>query len=538
MFSFFNNLHFQNTKLWHIAKKNSIPIFLLIIILIIRITAIARFESFTFDELVSAQIAQNHFSNLWHYLRWEMHPPLHFLYLHFWGSIFSFSEIALRISSLFLSVLVFFSTFIFSEKIFSSKQSAIYASLILALSSVMHFYAIWARMYILLLLFTCLSFYFFIKILENNQNLKKNNFKITTLYILTSLGALFTHITALIIPATKIIYLLILFFINKEKILPRIKSLIASFVIIFIVYLPWFVHFIFMRIQTLDSTAWYFFDRAEPFFFFNVILKFFTLHPEHSGLKFSLLLILVFLIISIFLKIKNKQDAINLVFMKDVINRRLYFSQKLILPCLLFITSFILPYALGLYALRYYLIFGWSLFLILGYALTCLPRIARFLIIFFLVFINLTSIIRFINLPSVNWAQAASFIAKNEDQQSIIITAFHNHILPIKYYYQGTQNIETIFDANKFQRTRYTQDLLLEIIRNNYYTNIDSHNLDQLAQISKNYKKIFLVWTSLNFQKSQDLVKDWFLSHGWRIKEKFEPGGFDDNVRVWELVRG
>ena len=60
----------------------------------IRLLGLFNWDSYLFDEMVSIAIAMKPLNEMWGYLQWEMHPPLHFYYLHFWIDLFGNSEVS------------------------------------------------------------------------------------------------------------------------------------------------------------------------------------------------------------------------------------------------------------------------------------------------------------------------------------------------------------------------------------------------------------------------------------------------------------
>ena len=123
-------------------SKQKIFIILALLVIVafsIRISAIFNWDSYLFDEQISISIAQKPLNEMWSYLQWEMHPPLHFYYLHGWIKTFGASEISGRISSLVLGLLSIIAMYFLGKEVFQSKKTGLYASFLVAISSFQSF---------------------------------------------------------------------------------------------------------------------------------------------------------------------------------------------------------------------------------------------------------------------------------------------------------------------------------------------------------------------------------------------------------------
>lgn len=66
-----------------------------------RLYLLSLLKSLTFDEIVSFSVAAKPLAQIWSYVKWEMHPPLHYYFLHFWLQLFGATEISAHLSSVF-----------------------------------------------------------------------------------------------------------------------------------------------------------------------------------------------------------------------------------------------------------------------------------------------------------------------------------------------------------------------------------------------------------------------------------------------------
>lgn len=98
----------------------------------------------------------------------DYHPPGYFLLLWSWSHIFGFSEIAVRIPSVFLGVGTVVLTYLIGKNLFNKKVGII-ASLLLAVSALHIYYSQEARMYSLSTFSVVLLSYFFIQFLNGKK---------------------------------------------------------------------------------------------------------------------------------------------------------------------------------------------------------------------------------------------------------------------------------------------------------------------------------------------------------------------------------
>jgi len=92
----------------------------------------------------------------------DFHPPLYYLLMKGWGSIFGLSEISLRIPSVIFGVLTIYFIYLIAKKVFDVKTAGI-ASVLAATSGLLIYYSQEARMYSLVVLLVTALFYLFLE---------------------------------------------------------------------------------------------------------------------------------------------------------------------------------------------------------------------------------------------------------------------------------------------------------------------------------------------------------------------------------------
>ena len=174
------------------------------------------------DEAFSAVLSMNSIPQIISIIAKDTAPPLYNLTLHFWYQIFGTSEIAIRS----LSFLYYLLTVFFIYKIGAhlwSKKTGIISALLTFFNPFFFIYAFEGRMYSILALGVSASMYFF---------LKRN----WPAYVIATTWALYSHhfsIFAIFVQGLWFIYE----FLAKDK--NSAKSMFKSFLVIFILYLPW-----------------------------------------------------------------------------------------------------------------------------------------------------------------------------------------------------------------------------------------------------------------------------------------------------------
>ena len=98
----------------------------------------------------------------------DLHPPLHYVLLWFWGHLFGYSEISLRLPSVILGVATVWLVYQIGTLQFNKKVGLL-AGLLLAVAPLHVYYSQEARMYSLAVLTVTLSFYFLIRMTQGKS---------------------------------------------------------------------------------------------------------------------------------------------------------------------------------------------------------------------------------------------------------------------------------------------------------------------------------------------------------------------------------
>lgn len=143
---------------------------ILILILGFILRLVSSNQSLWLDEAINVLAAKD--LSFWQFVSsypvGDFHPPLYFGILWIWSHLFGYSEIFLRLPSIFLGLGTIYVSYLLGKDLFSKKVGLL-AALILALNPLHIYYSQEARMYSLSAFSAVLSFYFLNKLLEDKR---------------------------------------------------------------------------------------------------------------------------------------------------------------------------------------------------------------------------------------------------------------------------------------------------------------------------------------------------------------------------------
>lgn len=190
-------------------------------------------QSVWFDEAYSLIIAKRPISKLIGLTAVDVHPPLYYLLLKGWASVFGWAEPVLRsLSVLFLGGTIIFAGLLM-KKLFD-KRTAIITLPFIVFSPFLLRYGFELRMYSLAALICIAATYVLICALES-----KKDYKIWGLYALLVALGVYTHYYTVLLWTAHLIWLAWQDVVGKKPIIksPWLKAYIAS-IILFIPWLP------------------------------------------------------------------------------------------------------------------------------------------------------------------------------------------------------------------------------------------------------------------------------------------------------------
>jgi len=163
-------------------------LFILLVSAVVRIynlTAISLWH----DEAFSALLIRYDLREMLYRIGLDVHPPFYYLILRIWSFVFGGSLFSLRMFSVFFSILIILSVYLFVIQAFKNKKLALFSSAVTALNCFQIQYAQEARMYSLGAFLIIISSYFLLKALER----KKSPLLWWTLYTISIIAGIYTH---------------------------------------------------------------------------------------------------------------------------------------------------------------------------------------------------------------------------------------------------------------------------------------------------------------------------------------------------------
>jgi len=243
-----------------LEKKNFWLIFVVILAAILRFLCIDKTGGLWYDELVSFDEASKNsiLGVIFYTLKTDVHLPLYPVLLHYWGKLFSFSDISLRLFSAICGILTVLTSYFVGKEI-KSKQTGLICAGIFAINSFMIFYSQEVRMYSLLMLFSTLNLLFLIRI-KNDETNKWNYLG----FILSAAAVISTKTLGFIFIFGQFLSLIIYALITKER-RTLLKNILISSLITLALCSPIFLYLFFNLGYYTNQINGYYCDWSSLF---------------------------------------------------------------------------------------------------------------------------------------------------------------------------------------------------------------------------------------------------------------------------------
>lgn len=231
------------------------------------------------DEAFSALMIRYSWPEMFRRLALDVHPPMYYIFLKFWHGIFGDKLLSLRGFSIFFGVLTVWATWLFTKYVLTphhpagasntgrgNEKTALWAALLVAISTFQLQYVTEARMYTMGAFFSVLGAYFLVRALReqkqfyNDQKLNMPNLpqdiKLKKshlwhyLWFAVCAGIIdLTHYYLLFTMAALCLYALMYHIYHYRNNYKRYWALLLSYIVIVIFFLPWLKQFIFQYKQ-------------------------------------------------------------------------------------------------------------------------------------------------------------------------------------------------------------------------------------------------------------------------------------------------
>lgn len=196
--------------------------------------SIGMSQSVWFDEAYSITLAKRPIGELVHLTAIDVHPPVYYLFLHFWGGLFGFGELSLRLSSVIPMFFAIILMAILLKRLFN-KPFAGFATLLLCLSPMLIRYGFEIRMYAMATMLAVLATIVLV-LIEAEKNAKRRHLLQFTYAALVALGMLTLYYT-IVIWLTHFAYLIWQTVKSKKPILRQ--EFWLMYILAVLLFTPW-----------------------------------------------------------------------------------------------------------------------------------------------------------------------------------------------------------------------------------------------------------------------------------------------------------
>ena len=427
----------------------------------------------------------------------DTNPPLYYIVLHWWVSLFGDSEFSVRFPSVIFGFIAILMIYKIGNQIFD-RNVGMLSSLLLGLSVFHIQYSQEARTYSLSVLLTLLSMYFFIRLLN------RRSYVFLMGYILFSILLMYSHVYGLFIIISQNIYVFVLFLLSKEAYKLNTKRWISIQIILIILFVP---HIIILVKQIFNANillSWI----PKPYIK-TIIASFST----YSG---SELLLLLFLILSSFSivsieRISGNFDWRNIFksFESYCWKIRLLNTNKVFLLLLWLITPIILPFIISrvstpIYHTRYTIVASLPFYLLVSKGISNIShKYFRSIIIILIITFSFVYIWGYYTeVNKEQWRDVANYIDSNAQKDDLIL------FNPSYCIYDGFNYYSKRVDLTKKQFPEKTDY-------------VDRENIGELEPLVRGYNR---VWVILSHSKDKKglikttLIKTYNLSYNKKYK--------------------
>jgi uncharacterized membrane protein len=181
--------------------------------------------------------------NVVNYYRADNHPPLFFILLGIWLKLFGVTEFSVRLFSALVSVTTIPVIYLLARQLFREPQIPLVSAALFSGSAFVVYYAQEARMYSLLLLFACLSMFFFLKSQE------EGNWRFYLGFTAFTVLGLYTHYYFFFLLFFQVVYRLTA---GRRG----FRSFLVSLAGIFFCFIPWLPVLLYQISQKHQSDLW------------------------------------------------------------------------------------------------------------------------------------------------------------------------------------------------------------------------------------------------------------------------------------------
>ncbi|NHM03424.1 glycosyltransferase family 39 protein [Flavobacterium celericrescens] len=387
----------------------------------------------------------------------EQMPPLYFYSLYFIFKIFGYTTLVARLFSAILGVISIFALYKFSKELFN-KKVALIASFLLSINSFHLYYSQEARPYILLFLFSILSFYGLVRYI------KISNFKNAIIYGSCTGLMLLSHFFGLFVFFSQLFVLLFFFLISKKNnMLDFFKKSLFSCIIVLILFIPALK--IFIKVTEIKE----FWIPAPTVDVYTLIFR------EFFGNSEIVLSLLGIFILLYFIKL-SKTNHLEIKY-NNIVENKMLFSFIILLPwiSLVLLIPLIRSYvSVPMIISRYFIVVLPAILLIISVGITQFKnKIIQYAFILMLFIFTISDIVfvknYYFNTTKSQFREGSNFIIENNSNKTKVVTSLGWYF---KYFLQNKKVNYELIDKSL---DNYVDEIKLDTTKIQAFWYIDAH---------------------------------------------------------------
>ncbi|MBI4089840.1 MAG: glycosyltransferase family 39 protein [Candidatus Kerfeldbacteria bacterium] len=464
--------------------------------------------SFSFDEAYLAAAAELPWPDLLALFRFEAdHTPLYYVLTKLWGTTFGFSDLSLRLLAA-LSGAGAVVAIGYAARTFWGRTAGLVALALSSVSSILFFWTRTARMYALLVALAALS------LAAGWRWLKQPSTRSAAWYVVVSLLAVATHLTA-----AAVVFAQFVFLVLARSRRPAWRSVIITFGLMAAVLVPWFAYNSLPRyFEPLGLPTWVT-DSVNPLAGATAVIRdsIVFYHGIHTfTYQWEINAFIVFRVLTWAVTLGALATALVTLLRRQSKETEYRHATGYVLTVVLIsllpvivvrpATKFFLPAAVGLLLLATDGLRRW-------HDRTRLGFLAAVGILTVFAALQLPAMVRGQGLP---WRGAAEYIAAHERAGDTVLVHLWPDELTVSRYYRGQNKVQGVFPLSVEEQNR-----IFTYARYNAARVITDDNLGPwLEQAPAGRQRAWLVYgTGEPFFNGQ-IILSWFDRRGWTIRDR------------------
>lgn len=474
-----------------------------------------------FDEAFSRRYALLPLGRMLDLLKYDVHPPLHAVLLHWWLGIFGDDVRFLRLLSVLTAVIGLFAFALLAHKL-ADRRASFLAVALACLSPVLAYYGADGRMYALIFLLAVATSWFFWKYAQGEAEASIPWFGCAVALALT-------HMTGVLVLAAQAIYLL-----RTPERRVQLRRLLPGFGLAAVAFLIWAIPAFLHRFGTAGG-EWQFSGATDNSTATAALVYWVWLGTGKVATQVVFVGLMVLVVAGLFSRLEHRVH-----FRPDPEGEYL----GIWLACT-FLPFLVLPTVVP----RYYAAAVPALFLLLarGFMNACpapsgtgRSRLMMTLGVISILFFMLPGLTVQMTTRSYNWDQAVDWVAERYQSGDRVV-----------FVWFADKNAWDATVAKPFSRnltgydvrTLYPFDDQLSederIVAHAGTLRMNIEDLNRLEPLMSGARRVFLVpnyeWRLAGGGTASDAVNAWLLAHGWYLSENLPQNGRTQGV--WLMVR-